>query len=142
MNLLSDDLLELIFNYFTDKNDIYNLRLTTKKNYQLLKSIPIFKYNLKLYEIKINPKNISWYHCNSTKKIKEIIFKPFGGIEVKNYEFNNIINNNNDYNFNLPYNFNKITRENKFIRKNTYKITNNEYSTQIIPIHQYRCDIS
>ena len=142
MNLLSDDLLELIFYHFTDKNDIYNLRLTNKKYYQLLKSIPIYHYNLKLYEIKITPQNISWYHCYSHKKIKEIFFKPFGGIVVKNYEFNNIVNNNNDYHFNLPYNFTKILRDNKFIRKNTYKIIENNYSTETIPIYQYRCDIS
>lgn len=142
MELLSDDLLQLIFNYVTDTKDIYNLRLTNKKYYKLLKTIPIFKYNLKLYEINITPQNISWYHCKSNKKIKEIIFKPFGGIFVKNYEFNCLLNNNNDYNFNLPNNMSKITKDNKFIRKNTYKIIENNYSTEVIPIYQYRCDIS
>ena len=87
------------------------MRLTNKAFYSINKTIPIYKNNSKLYEIFLENDKIIWIQCNSNTISKEIIFKPYGGIQINNY--NKIINafdNNYDYKFNLPYNFIKLKK--------------------------------
>ena len=144
MNLPIDlpiDLIKLIFNYIKNTNDIFNLRLTNKKFYNIYKSFPIYINNLPIYVIYFNNNNIIWYEYYSEKKIKEIIFEPYGGIKIKNYTLNNNNNNNIDYKFNLPLSFNKIIKNTHCITKYSYNIKNNQHQTQIIPIYKHHCQI-
>lgn len=133
---LPNELLTLINFYVKDTKDIFNLRLTNKIFYNLNKVIPVYKNNTKLFEIYFKHNKITWIQCFSKKKLKEIIFKPYGGIEVNNY---NVIYNhskkNSDYIFNLPYNF-TIIRKNKNLKiKQTYDIINNHNKTEMVPYY-------
>ena len=136
MNLPIDLIIQII-NNINITDDIFNLRLTNKLFYKILKKIPIYKNNKKIYEITLKDNIINWYNLLTKKNDKEIIFKPYGGIEIKN----NNINNNNDYKFNLPYSFYKIKKDQSFKRKYIYDIKNNKYTTEVIPIRLHGCNI-
>lgn len=141
MNLLINlpiDLINLILNYIKNIDDIYNLRLTNKKFYNIYKSFPIYENELPIYLIYFNNNNIIWYQYNSEKKVKEIIFEPYGGIKVKDYRSNNT---NIDYKFNLPLSFNKTIKNIHCITKYSYNIKYNQHQTQIIPIYKHHCQI-
>ena len=127
---LPDDLIIQIINNINNTDDIFNLRLTNKLFYKILKKIPIYKNNKKIYEITLKDNIINWYNLLTKENDKEIIFKPYGGIEIKN----NNIDNNNDYKFNLPYSFYKIKKDHSFKRKHIYDIKNNKYTTEVMPI--------
>ena len=138
------DLLKFIVMYIKNTEDIFNLRLTNKTFYSINKIIPIYKNNTKLYEIFLKNDKIIWIQCNSNKIVKEIIFTPYGGIRVNNYN-NKIINasdNNYDYKFNLPYNFIKIKKNKNFRIKQTYDIINNNNKTEMIPVYFSGCQLS
>jgi len=137
------DLIKIILDYLKTSKDILNLRLTNKSFYTIYKNIPIFRNNIKIYEIVLKENNITWYKSNSNIKVKEIIFKPYGGIEINNlvYTDDNIINNY-DYSFNLPYNLIKVKKDKKYNIKHTHNIINNEYKTEIIPVNFQTCQLS
>ena len=134
---LPDDLIIQIINNINNTDDIFNLRLTNKLFYKILKKIPIYKNNKKIYEITLKGNIINWYNLLTKENDKEIIFKPYGGIEIKN----NNIDNNNDYKFNLPYSFYKIKKDYNFKRKYIYDIKNNKYTTEVVPIRLHGCNI-
>ena len=134
---LPEDLIIQIINNINNTDDIFNLRLTNQLFYKIIKKIPIYKNNKKIYEITLKDNIINWYNLLTKKNDKEIIFKPYGGIEIKN----NNINNNNDYKFNLPYSFYKIKKDHSFKRKYVYDIKNNKYTTEVVPIRLHGCNI-
>ena len=140
---LPNDLLILINHYVKDIKDIFSLRLTNKIFYNLNKVIPFYENNTKIFEIYFKHNKITWIQCYSKKKLKEIIFKPYGGIEVNNY---NVIYNdskkNNDYKFNLPYDFTIIRKNKNFRIKQTYDIINNNNKTEMIPVYFLGCQLS
>ena len=134
---LPEDLIIQIINNINNTDDIFNLRLTNQLFYKVIKKIPIYKNNKKIYEITLKDNIINWYNLLTKENDKEIIFKPYGGIEIKN----NNIDNNNDYKFNLPYSFYKIKKDYSFKRKYIYDIKNNKYTTEVVPIRLHGCNI-
>ena len=135
---LPDDLIILIINNINNTKDIFNLRLTNKQFYKNLKTLPIYKKKKHVYDVTLKDNIIHWYNLKTKKKDKEIVFKPFGGITIINYNGYN----NYDYKFNLPYNFTKIKKDKSFIRKYKYNIINNKYSAEVTPLKLNGCNIS
>ena len=136
MNLPEELIIEII-NNINNTEDIFNLRLINKQFYKIIKTIPIYKLNNHVYDVTLKGNIINWYNLKTKKNDKEIIFKPYGGIEIKNYN----IENNCDYKFNLPYSFYKIKKDQSFKRKYIYDIKNNKYTTEVIPLRFIGCNI-
>jgi len=81
MNLPEELIIEII-NNINNTEDIFNLRLTNKLFYKILKKIPIYKNDNKIYEITLKENIINWYNLKTKNNDKKIIFKPYGGIEI------------------------------------------------------------
>ena len=88
LNDLPEELLEIIIKNLNNNKDIYNIRLTNKLCYNLLKDIPYYRNNIHIYDIKFKENNIYWYNIITHNNDKIIIFKPYGGVYIYNYNHN------------------------------------------------------
>jgi len=102
LNDLPVELLDNIINNINTTEDILNVRLLNKKSYNLLKKVPIYKYDQLIYKIIFNENNIFKYRDDEL--IKKIEFIPYGGVKIYDY-----VNYTNTYFFSTPKqrNYNK-----------------------------------
>ena len=78
LNNLPIELLDNIIYNINTTEDILNIRLVNKNFYNLLREIPIYKYDKLIYNIIFNSNNIKKYH--NDELMKEIVFKSFSDI--------------------------------------------------------------
>ena len=97
LNNLPEELLEIIIKNLNNNKDIYNIRLTNKLCYNLLKDIPYYRNNIHIYDIKFKENNIKWYKLKSNVIDKQVIFKSYGGVYIDDYSINR-----KNYLFNTP----------------------------------------
>ena len=83
-NELPNEIINIIINYINKTEDIFHIRLTDKNFYELLKEIPIYKFEQLIYKI-IFKNNIIEKYCNDIL-VKEIKFKPYGGVNIHDYD--------------------------------------------------------
>jgi len=88
LNDLPTELLDNIIYNINTTEDILNIRLVNKNLYNLLREIPIYKYEQLIYNIIFNANNIKKYH--NDELMKEIVFIPYGGVQV--YDYHNYTN--------------------------------------------------
>ena len=80
-----------------NNKDIYNIRLTNKLCYNLLKDIPYYRNNTHIYNIKFKENNIKWYKLKSDVIDKQVTFKSYGSVYIDDYSINR-----KKYLFNTP----------------------------------------
>ena len=88
LNDLPIELLDNIINSINTTEAILNVRLLNKKSYNLLKKVPIYKYEQLIYKIIFNENNIFKYRDDEL--IKKIEFIPYGGVKI--YDYHNYTN--------------------------------------------------
>ena len=88
LNDLPPELLDNIIYNINTTEDILNIRLINRNFYNLLREIPIYKYDKLIYNIIFNANNIKKYHNNEL--MKEIVFKSYGGVKI--YDYHNYTN--------------------------------------------------
>ena len=89
LNNLPIELLDNIIYNINTTEDILNIRLINRIFYNLLKEVPIYKYDKLIYNIIFNANNIKKYH--NDELMKEIVFKSYGGVKIyDNHNYTNI----------------------------------------------------
>lgn len=122
MEILHIDAFKSIFKFLNSTNDILNLRLVCKNFYFIFeKKIP-FYFNKKRIGNIFLKENIIWMTMEK-KKIKEIIFKKYGVIETKIYDYKIF---NTRINYDLPLKINKNVYKNYEVKKTEFDIDKNK----------------